>query len=565
MSFAIDIALKQLRHMAPDELYRMLRQLVPENSTTAEQTRAIENVLNGPMGELVRGEMGKWVVEQVVPVEALVPEIYARWREPVRAAMLYVMAHLSAARLAPKLLEQVQLPLDTSPEERLLLLIARVPGLQKLGQVIARNHKLNPSLRAALTELENGIRDVGMEEIRTIIRQELGGRLRKYAVEIEPVILSEASVSAVLRFTWQSPETGERQGGVFKVLKPYVPDCFAEDMDILQGLAEYFSHGGGRYGFEANVLTDTFTKVRRLLEHEVDFGREQATLREGCGLYRPMAGIRVPRLIRPLCTAKVTAMTEEPGGKITDEVRHLPAGRRRQVARQLIEALIAAPLLAGEEDALFHADPHAGNLLYDRRSGEITILDWALTERLEREQRRHLAVLVVMVGLRNPVGAANEIIALSQRGEGQNQRQRSIIRSLVGGYLDDMPLTHLPSAVDAMRLLERVALRGVRFPAPLVMFSKAVFTLEDILREIRGTEVSIGAVLGTALAHRWLTLPFATATPMHARDWVRVQMSALLFGGRLWIRGEEALLNSLLKRSPREEGRFTEEQAVSVV
>jgi hypothetical protein len=95
------------------------------------------------------------------------------------------------------------------------------------------------------------------------------------------------------------------------------------------------------------------------------------------------------------------------------------------------------------------------------------------------------------------------------------------------------------------------------------MFSKAVFTLEDILREIRGTEVSIGAVLGTALAHGWLTLP--SAIPIRARDWVRVQMSALLFGGRLWIRGEEALLNSLLKRFAGDEGRFTDERAVSVV
>jgi predicted unusual protein kinase regulating ubiquinone biosynthesis (AarF/ABC1/UbiB family) len=479
--------------------------------------------------------------------------------------MLYVMAHLSTARLAPKLLEQVQLPLDTSPEARLLLLIARVPGLQKLGQVIARNHKLSPSLREALSELENGIRDVGVSEIRAVIHEELGRRLRKYAVEIEPAILSEASVSAVLRFTWRNAETSERQSGVFKVLKPHVPDCFAEDMDILQGLAEHFSDGGGKYGFAANVLTDTFTKVRRLLEHEVDFAREQKTLLEGCGLYRAMPGIRVPQLIPQLCTAKVTAMSEEPGGKFTDGVRQLPAWRRRPVAQRLIEALIAAPLLTGEDEALFHADPHAGNLLYDRQSGDITILDWALTERLQRDQRRHLAVLAIMVGLRNEVGASNEIIALSQNGRRRNERDSSRIRSLVGKHLAEMPVTHLPGAVDAMRLLERVAISGVRFPGPLIMFSKAVFTLEDILREIRGTDVSIGAVLGRALAHGWLTQHSGIGTPLRTRDWVRVQMSALLLGGRLWVLGEQMLLDRLLSRSGAEEKRNAGEQAVSTV
>ena len=40
-----------------------------------------------------------------------------KWREPVRDAMTFVVAHLSPARLAPKLLEQLELP-DTTSAER---------------------------------------------------------------------------------------------------------------------------------------------------------------------------------------------------------------------------------------------------------------------------------------------------------------------------------------------------------------------------------------------------------------------------------------------------------------
>ncbi len=111
-----------------------------------------------------------------MPVEALVPAEYENWRPPVRDAMLFVISHLSDARLAPKLLEQIELPPDTPPETRLLRLIAKVPGLQKLGQVIARNRYLRPALREALSQLENGIRDVSAEEMCAIIRQELGAR-----------------------------------------------------------------------------------------------------------------------------------------------------------------------------------------------------------------------------------------------------------------------------------------------------------------------------------------------------------------------------------------------------
>ena len=203
------------------------------------------------------------------------------------------------------------MPENTPAETRLLRLIARVPGLQKLGQVIARNQNLRPALRNALARLENGIRDARPEEIHSIIEQDLGPSLNAFAVKVAPGILSEASVSAVVRFTWRDPASGRRERGVFKVLKPHIPEYFAEDMDYLQGLADYFGDRHHAYGFPAHLIPDTFRKVQRLLRHEVNFAREQKTLREAFYLYRNVNGVRVPKLIRPLCSPRITALTEE--------------------------------------------------------------------------------------------------------------------------------------------------------------------------------------------------------------------------------------------------------------
>jgi ubiquinone biosynthesis protein len=96
-------------------------------------------------------------MSEALSVKRLVPEVYAEWRPLVRDAMLFFGANLSTSRLAPKLVEQLELPPETTPEKRLLRLIARVPGLQKLGQVIARNPHLHRSVRCELTQLENGI------------------------------------------------------------------------------------------------------------------------------------------------------------------------------------------------------------------------------------------------------------------------------------------------------------------------------------------------------------------------------------------------------------------------
>jgi ubiquinone biosynthesis protein len=535
-----------LHEAAPEELYKAFARFLPEGATPGEREQAVLGVLRGPAGPILRAEVGRWITERMVPVEALVPAPLAKWRPPVREAMLFVVSHLSDARLAPKILEQIELPSDTPPETRLLKLIAKVPGLQKLGQVLSRNRHLRPSVREALAELENGIRDVRAEDMTALIQRELGRRLKKFAVEIEPAILSEASVSAVLRFTWKNPESGQRERGVFKVLKPHIPVCFAEDMELLQGLAEYFGAGHPGYGIAEHVVPDTFIKVRRLLEHEVDFPREQRTLLQAGALYRSVADVRVPRLIRPLCTATITAISEEHGVKITSAAAHLPAWRRGRMAGQLVDALIAVPLLTADSDAMFHADPHPGNLLYNTTTGELVILDWALTEHLSRAQRRHLALLFFTVGLRDPVGAANEIMALCEHPVTPKPEAAQWIRHVVAEFLGRLPLTRLPSMVDAMLLVEQLAVKGILFPAPLVMFSKTLFTLDSILDQIGGSGTFRGLTIARHLMTRWLTHHASLGSPLAWRDWIAIQCSTAFCGARLWVQWEQALLDRVL-------------------
>ncbi len=539
-----------LRGLSPEQLQQAFRSLVSESATREERVAAIQAALASETGRALRAEMGRWIVDHLVPVEHLVPEPYTAWRQPVREAMLFVVGHLSDARLAVKLLEQIELPPNARPETRLLRLIAKVPGLQKLGQVLARNRHLRPALRKALAELENGIHDVDAAGVEAIIRRQLGPKLERFAVEIKPKLLSEASVSAVICFTWRNPQSGARERGVFKVLKPHIPLYFAEDMELLHDLAQYFGRRHREYGSGASAIPDTFKKVRRLLQHEVDFPREQKTLLEAGALYKHVRGVRIPGVIRPLCTDTITAITEETGAKVTDEVARMPAGRRRAVAEQLVEALVAVPLFAPTEHSLFHADPHAGNLLYNGRTGELIIIDWALRERLSREQRRQLALLFLMVALRDPVGAANAITAMAEQPVRCGSRKAEVIRDRVRRFMDALPLTRLPSATDAMRLLEEVAFQGVRFPAPLIMLSKVLFTLDGILEDIGGDGASMGVVMARHIARRWLTDRSAIASPLTSSDWITVQCSALLYGSRLWIKGEQTIMDRLLSRTP---------------
>ena len=539
--------------LSPQELRSAVQRFVPPGMSREKRVAAIRSLLESPQGKMLRAEMGRWIVEHLVPVESLVPEEYAAWRPPVRDAMLFVVAHLSIPRLAPKLLEQLELPAETRPEKRLLCLIAKVPGLQKLGQVLARNRHLRRGLRRSLSQLENGIHDADAPGMRAIIRRQLGKRLREYGVAMGTRMLSEASVSGIVRFTWRNPESGQKERGVFKVLKQHIPDCFAEDMELLQELSRYFAQRHSEYGARARLIPDTFSKVRRLLQHEVDFVREQHTLEEAAKLYRDIPGVRIPRLIGPLCTPTITALSEERGTKVTDAAARMPQWRRHEVGQQLVAALVAVPLFAAGEASLFHGDPHAGNLLYDSQRRELVIVDWALRERLSREQRRQLALLFLMVALRDPVGASTAIAALAERQIRRGSRPWEVIRKHTAHYIDEVPLTQFPSAVDAMRVLERVAYEGIRFPGSLIMLSKVLFTLDGILHDMGCSSASMGTAMARHMARRWLMARSGFASPLTAGDWITVQCSAMLYGSRLWVKGQQTIVDHFLPRGTQNE------------
>ncbi len=503
-------------------------------ATIPERISAVEAALESDAGKSWRHELGKWTT-RMVPVELLVPQVHQNWRPLVREAILFVVSKLSAPRLAPKIVEQLGLPPGTSPEQRLLRFIAKVPGLQKIGQVLARNRNLHPRLRRALIQLENGISDVTIQDIRAIIERDLQSQIHTYAIKMQPHILSEASVSAVMSFTWQNPDSGHRERGVFKVLKPHIAACYAEDMKIIGQLAQHLARKHRADGPSLGRLAETLTEIRLLLKREVDFPREQATLATALGEYRAVHGVRLPKLISVLSTRTITALTFEQGKKVT-AVHTLPSKLRVNVAERLARAVLAVPAFSRQKESIFHADPHAGNLLYDQKRNQLVILDWALTDRLSREQRKNVLMLVLMMLMRDANGMSKAIEALCQLSAANDHKQSPVIQKRVDGFLNTLPLTHLAGPMDAMKLLDEIAMEGMRFPAALLMFRKASFTLEGVVEDIAGSRVRLDTLMARYALANWTKSVANLFSLLSVGDWMALDWSALTLGSRLCAR-----------------------------
>jgi ubiquinone biosynthesis protein len=553
--------IEQVVALLPTEQQLKLFTLAMDETATDEQLDAGVREALAAVDWEGQDEQIRALISRIMPLETLVPDIYAEWRPVIRDAVAYTGASLSPERLVPKLVEQMMLPEEMPLEQRLLILIAQMPSLQKLGQIVARNPHLDPAFRAELTRLENAIQDISPQEVRAEIERQLRRPLKTYRVEIQEVILAEASVSAVVRFTWWSPVTNQREAGVFKVLKPYVLEHFPEEMEILTRLAEFFDSNREKYALPQVGFRDVVDDVRRLLAHETNLPIEQANLLAAWERYGEMKGVRVPRLIRELSTPTITAMTEEAGVKVTDA---FPTSERKRakLAERVVEALVAAPMFAPEELAFFHADPHAGNLLADERAGDLILLDWALTERLSREQRRQTVMLVLAVALRDERRVFEAIAAVSEDDLLRDEVKATLVRGHVAHFFSRLsPLTP-PGFAQVMTLLDGLAFGGIRFPAELLMFRKALFTLEGVLHDV-APEVQMDLVLAhyaVRLLRREaparLLRPFTDSsatfrTHLSNFDLTALVLSLPLLGSRLWAQGVEQVTDRGLRELQR--------------
>jgi len=538
-----DVALigQFLQLLPPDHVAGLLSLWEQGKTEPASLQPALMAALNAVDWRENSEQVGR-LINQLLPLETLVPEMYAEWRPVVRDAVAFASSHLSPARLVPKLVDQLLLPPDTPLEKRLSAMIARVPSLQKVGQIVARNPKLDPAFRAELIKLENAIQDIAPAAVQASIIENLGPRLAQYRVKVAGEILAEASVSAVVRFSWLNPANGQRELGVFKVLKPYIPDFFDEDLAILQGLAEYFDLHRARYQLPEIDLSQTFAEIRTLLAREVQLHQEQANLRRAQHQYASLPGVRVPRPITVLCTPTMTAMSDEGGTKITAA---FAKGRtqRQHVAEKLVKALIAHPLFLPDESVLMHADPHAGNLFVDEETGDVLLFDWALAQSVTRGERRAMVRLLLGVVLRDADLIVAAVIDLANRDGvcSQDVSDEEVVRAHVDGLLAELAPWRAAGLVEMTRLITELMASGFRFPPFLLIFRKMLFTLEGVLEDtsanVRVDAVVAGYVRRHLMAQLWAGSPEESATfalPLQESDWEEIGARAWTFFPRLW-------------------------------
>jgi ubiquinone biosynthesis protein len=432
-----------------------------------------------------RPQILEFFLHQSQALDLIPPQWRQMWLPIAHDGLLYFLDHLSQDRLLERFVDIAFLPPGTDRGQYLLAFTAKTPSLQKVGQILARNKELDKDYRAALQQLENSIQTTPRDELVAFIEQQVGKEtVEKYQLKFADRILAEASIGAVIRGTFVPPGASQPKDLVCKVIKPYVLSGLPEELEIFDGLADYFAHHRDYYHIYGVPVSEMFHDIRKALSSEIQIVQEQHNLQRAWEYYRNNPKIEVPELY-PFSNDHLTFMQFVHGEKIANAFPG-DANRRAIMARRLSDALTMDVIFSPKEDALFHGDPHSGNVFHvddDQKDPyRIALLDWGLYGVFPRQQRKDLLQLILGIKLGDPKRLRNHVNALIDGNKPTSPEQLKRVDAIIAEVIKPKARRSVFDGLAELTL--ELAKEGYKIAFNLNLFVKSQVTISGILVEL---------------------------------------------------------------------------------
>ena len=443
-------------------------------------------------------------------MNSLVPDCYAKWKPFVKGGLAWFLGKLSNDRQQEILNDQLALGPFASAPQRLEAVLRRCPTLHKLGQILARDKRLSPELRQSLQRLESLPPRMSVDQIKAILRRE---KIDLSGITLAEKPLAEASVAVIMPFTF-TDAAGRQTEGVFKIVRPEAEKALEKELELWPELGQALEEICMNLDLPKLEFAGPLSEAALLVADEVRLDREQIHIRRAKELYRDVPEVAIPTLL-PWCTSRVTAMSLVRGKPLAEALNssNCDKAKRVRIAEKLIDGLIARPFWMSETWAIFHGDPHGGNIFYDE-DGKIVPLDWSLAVELPKHDR--VAILqLLMGGLRmdeKAIALALGELGISSDDEKLKAAGKWAVASIRQG--------NFPGFVWCLAVLDyAVEFGGLRLRAELALFRKALFSLLALVEDIAPKASTDSVIVGAGLARLASEWPSRAFSNPFTRNW----------------------------------------------
>jgi predicted unusual protein kinase regulating ubiquinone biosynthesis (AarF/ABC1/UbiB family) len=339
----------------------------------------------------------------------------------------------------------------------------------KLGQLLSSRPDLLPDVY--IEELSRLVDEVPPEPfaaIRRVIDEDLGASA---FVRIDPEPIATASVAQTHRALLASG-----RDVVVKVRRPGIEEQIGLDLALLRSSARLAAKRSETAELlQLEALAD---ELEVHLRAELDFVEEAHNTELIRSIVERFPSLVVPAVIRPLVSERVLVLEHIDGEKVTAP-HGLTPDRAAELASEFFRAYVFQVVVEG----VYHADPHAGNVLLTP-DGRLALLDFGLLGRIDDDTRRGLALLLLAIAQNRADDVADLVIGLSL----------TKIDSDEAGFVHDVrrvlpryhwrPLSGI-RAGEALAGLQRLALdHGIGLPTSFALVGKTLAQADSIARTL---------------------------------------------------------------------------------
>ncbi|CAN5247759.1 AarF/UbiB family protein [soil metagenome] len=381
----------------------------------------------------------------------------------------------------------------------------------KLGQLLStRPDVVPPGIVTELAHLRDQVAPADPEDVRSLLKDELGGAVADVFAAFDWEPLAAASIGQVYRARLKSGDEV-----IVKVQRPGIADAVARDIDVLATLARA-AEERTTWAAEYHVA-DLAAEFSERLTEELDFRIEARHAADIAVSLAGLPSVHVPRVYHELTTAKVLVMEWLDGVSVGDAERVDALGvDRGHLADTLLRCSLQQMLIDGH----FHADPHPGNLMV-LADGRLGLIDFGAAGRLDSLQPAALREMMVAVSERDAAAMREAVLAVAtlRRDYDDEQLERALARFLA---------RHLgpgtaPSPAMFNELLQIFFAFGITLAPELTTFFRAFVTLEGSLTTLSPGFLAIDGA--QQLATEWARDRF---TPSALGDLARAEVVSLL-------------------------------------
>lgn len=394
----------------------------------------------------------------------------------------------------------------------------------KLGQMLAgRPDVVGTAVAHELGRLQADAPPVPWQAVRPTVEAEVavaarpGGEGLEHVFRlIDPHPLAAASVAQV--------HGAVLAGGESVVLKVQRPDAAAQvraDADILLRLSAWLERSTS-WGRSLGVHDLARGFVASLAE-ELDYRIEAESMRAlAAALVAAGGRIRVPQVHEHLSGRRLLVMERIDGvplSRAASRLQLLPAERRRELAHDLLDAVLHQILISG----VFHADLHQGNVLLTVEH-RLVLLDMGSVGRLDATTRTGLGLLLHAVDRGDSLTATDALLDLVDRPDHQLD-ERDLEREIgqvIGRYAGEVPAGQGTEGMF-LALMSLVVRHRLRVPPQVAAALRALGSLEATLAVL-----DPGIDLVATARRRGRALLGERYTPDAVRDRMEDQLAALL-------------------------------------